>query len=280
MGLFGSIVGGLTGALGSVLGASSNAKSIKKAEQAQLAAQQAAIAEGARQYDTTRADFSPYLQAGTGALSQINALLGIGTPGIGRSVEYVDWDAYVRNNPDVAAEYRRIANSGDFANAADFGKWHYDRYGRSENRDIGPYMAGGRPATSGAEAQATALDALRDSPLFQSLYRNGEEAVLQNAAATGGLRGGNTQRSLADFGADTFAQVIQQQLANLGGVANMGMGATGNLGSLGAQNSANAQNILLQGGNTRAGGILGRQNVYNNLSNQLSGLLGQVIGGF
>src|SRR3982750_1551584 len=62
--------------------------------------------------------------------------------------------------------------------------------------------------SNGADAQQAAIDQLRASPGYQSLYRQGEEAVLQNASATGGIRGGNTQRSLADFGADTLATTI------------------------------------------------------------------------
>jgi hypothetical protein len=46
------------------------------------------------------------------------------------------------------------------------------------------------------------------------------------------------QGALANFGADTLSQVIQNQLANLGGIANMGQGSAGQLGSFGA-NMAN-----------------------------------------
>lgn len=46
---------------------------------------------------------------------------------------------------------------------------------------------------NGDPAQQTALDRLKASPMYKSLFRTGEEAVLQNAAATGGIRGGNTR---------------------------------------------------------------------------------------
>src|SRR5690606_14702966 len=36
---------------------------------------------------------------------------------------------------------------------------------------------------NGADAQQAAIAALQGSPLYQSLYRNGQEAVLQNASA-------------------------------------------------------------------------------------------------
>ena len=132
---------------------------------------------------------------------------------------------------------------------------------------------------NGDPAQQAALDQLRASPFFQSLFRTGEEAVLQNASATGGLRGGNTHRSLADFGADTFMQTIQQQLANLGGIASLGSGVTTNLGALGAEKANNISNIAIQGGNTRAGSILGQQQINNNLQSQLQKLITSFIPG-
>jgi hypothetical protein len=77
---------------------------------------------------------------------------------------------------------------------------------------------------NGNDKQGSAIEALQASPYYQSLYRNGLEANLQNASATGGIRGGNEVRSLADFGADTLNQTIQQQLSALAGLAGMGHG--------------------------------------------------------
>jgi hypothetical protein len=154
--------------------------------------------------------------------------------------------------------------------------------------DFAPYTQAGAGAIGqmgdiaglhGDPAQASVLDQLRNSPFFQSLFRTGEEAVLQNASATGGLRGGNTQRSLADFGADTFAKTIQQQLANLGGIAGLGSGMASNLGQLGAANSASVGQLMVGQGNARAGSILGRQQVNNDLQSQITKLLMSVIPG-
>lgn len=107
---------------------------------------------------------------------------------------------------------------------------------------------------NGNDAQQAAITQLQGGPLFSSLVRNGENAILANAAATGGLRGGNTQNSLANFRSDTLANVIQQQLGNLGGLLNTGVGAANSLGTFG-QNNANAQSTLMgQIGNANAVG--------------------------
>jgi hypothetical protein len=52
---------------------------------------------------------------------------------------------------------------------------------------------------SGPEAQQEYVAQQEQSPAFQALARQQEEALLQNASATGGLRGGNVQGALAQF---------------------------------------------------------------------------------
>lgn len=88
---------------------------------------------------------------------------------------------------------------------------------------------------SGDDAQATALAGLRESPFYQSLYRAGEEAILANGSATGGIRGGNMQRSLADFGEDTFASAIERELSMFSGAIGVGGSAVSQTGQFGAQ---------------------------------------------
>jgi len=118
--------------------------------------------------------------------------------------------------------------------------------------NFAPYLAAGNQGLSGYltllglngnEAQGSAIDALKNSSAFTSQYDTGVDTILQNAAATGGLRGGNTQNSLANFGSNLLNTVIQQQLGNYGGLISTGSGSTSTLGSLGQQNS-NAQSQL------------------------------------
>ncbi len=111
---------------------------------------------------------------------------------------------------------------------------------------------------NGEGVQASAIEALQGSPLFRSLMRSGEEAILANASATGGLRGGNLQRGLADFRADLLAQTIERQLAQLGGISGRGQQAVGDISQLGA-GKANAVTALLGNqGAVRAGALLNR----------------------
>lgn len=124
--------------------------------------------------------------------------------------------------------------------------------------DLMPWQTAGKSALSGQSdllglngtaAQQAAITNLQGSPLYQSLFGNGQNTILANAAATGGLRGGNTQRSLADFGRDTLAGVYQSQLANLGGVSEQGQNAAAQTGQFGA-NATNQVSALLSGTGT------------------------------
>lgn len=127
----------------------------------------------------------------------------------------------------------------------------------------------------GNDPQAAAIAQLQASPLYQSLYRNGLEANLQNASATGGLRGGNEGRSLADFGADTLSTTIQNQLGNLGALSGQGLQATNSTVSSGDALTQAIAQILGNQGQVRAGGILTRgginSSIWNNFGNFLDG---------
>lgn len=106
----------------------------------------------------------------------------------------------------------------------------------------------------GAEAQRAAIQQIEESPFFQEQLRMGEEALLQNAAATGGIRGGNLQSSLAQFRPSLLSQAISDQYTRLGGLTRLGVGATQNLATIGqasatgqaAQGQAMATNIANQ----------------------------------
>jgi hypothetical protein len=129
----------------------------------------------------------------------------------------------------------------------------------------------------GDAAQQSGIAALMASPFYKSLYNNGLEANLQNASATGGLRGGNEGRSLANFGADTLSAAIQQQLANLNGLSTMGANTAAGLGSL-SQSNANAQTgILGAQGQTAANGILTRGGITSGMWNSAGGFLDSAV---
>lgn len=109
---------------------------------------------------------------------------------------------------------------------------------------------------NGSPAQQAAIDALRASPQFQSMLKQGEGSILANASATGGLRGGNTQAALAQFSPQLLSQLIDQQYSRLGGLTSLGQNSAVMQGNAGMQTGNNITNLLQQQGAYQAGSAL------------------------
>lgn len=133
---------------------------------------------------------------------------------------------------------------------------------------------------NGAPAQQAAISGIEQSPYFQSTAQQGENAILQNASATGGLRGGNTQGALAQFRPALLNQLVQQQYQNLGGITSLGQNSAAQQGNAGMQSANNIGNLLAQGGSAQAGGIIGQANAQNQGFQNLLGLGGLGLGAY
>ena len=100
----------------------------------------------------------------------------------------------------------------------------------------------------GPEAYQAAIAQVEASPEFASMMQQGENALLQNASATGGLRGGNTQEALAQMRPAMLSQLIEQQYGRLGGLAGAGQAAAGGIAGLGQAAAAGQAAGGLQSG--------------------------------
>ena len=110
---------------------------------------------------------------------------------------------------------------------------------------LSPWAKGGQSAFErqaalsgalGSEAQAKALAEWNESPEQAFLREQGERSVTRNAAALGGLGGGNVMKELNRFGTGLAAQDYQNSFDRLGSVSGMGgqaasQLATGQLGT-------------------------------------------------
>jgi hypothetical protein len=162
-----------------------------------------------------------------------------------------------------------------------------------------PYAEAGAPALaqqqailglSGAGEQAKAISALESSPLYRAQVRQGEEALLQSASATGGLRGGNVQAALAQFRPQMLQNQIDLQYGRLGGLTELGQTTTQNLAKLGQSSAAgqgvagmeNARAISGLYGNigaSQAGRAIAEQKAQSQLQSSLLSVVGQGLGG-
>jgi hypothetical protein len=90
-------------------------------------------------------------------------------------------------------------------------------------------MLGGLYGLEGGEgSQQMLIDQARESPLYGSIMggqKAGEESIMRNAAATGGLRSGNVQANMYDFNVNlqnrALLESYNQQLSGLSGLAKL-----------------------------------------------------------
>lgn len=104
----------------------------------------------------------------------------------------------------------------------------------------------------GPGVQEAAISGLAESPQFQALAQQGEEALLQQASATGGLRGGNIQGALAQFRPAMLQQLIESQYGKLGGLTQLGQASAAGVGSAGIQTGQGIANLYGQAGQGQA----------------------------
>ena len=157
------------------------------------------------------------------------------------------------------------------------------RAAREELRTLlAPYTAAGTPALqaqmaalglAGPEAQAEYVRGQEQSPIFQALARQGEEAILQKASATGGLRGGNVQGALAQFRPALLNQFLEQQYGRLGGMTTLGQQSAAGVGSAGMTAATNIGEALTAAGQARAGGALAQGQAFNQALGTVTGFL-------
>ena len=268
-------VTGVTAAVG-IGGAVIGSKSASKASRAQVEAAEAGTAEQRAAREELRRLLQPYTSAGPVALQGMLDLLGLNAGGGTAGGGAPDWQSYLTSNPDVAAEYQRVAGTGQFNSPEQFAQWHFQNYGQREGRQS-PVTVGGAAPGDLASRQNAAIEAQAQNPLFLALAKQGEEGILQNASATGGLRGGNVQGALAQFRPALLDRFISQYYDRLAGITSLGQQSAAGVGSAGIQTGTNIANLLSEAGAARAGNAVAQGDVWSRLLGGVGGIATGVL---
>lgn len=135
---------------------------------------------------------------------------------------------------------------------------------------------------NGPDAERAAVAGIEGGPTFDALAKQGEQGILQNASATGGLRGGNVQAALSQFRPNLLAQLINQQYSRLGGITTLGQNSAALTGNAGLSTGTDIANLLQQSGAAQAGGYLSAGKAEANQWGNAAGAVGQfaALGGF
>lgn len=167
--------------------------------------------------------------------------------------------------------------------AAEMGVAEQRRQFEAMQQLMAPFVTGGQDAFSqllglsgaaGPEAQQQFIERIQAGPEYGALVRQGEEAILQSASATGGLRGGNVQEALAKFRPEILSSLIQQQYGRLGGIAQIGQAAAAGQAAQGMNMASNIANLYGQQGAAQAGSALARGQATANMWGNIAGGLG------
>ncbi|MES3022738.1 MAG: hypothetical protein V4857_14255 [Pseudomonadota bacterium] len=172
--------------------------------------------------------------------------------------------------------------------AADMGIQEQRRQFDAMQTLMAPYTAAGLPALgqqqdilglNGREKQGMAISGIENSAQFGSMMQQGENAILQNASATGGLRGGNTQGALAQFRPQLLNQLIDQQYSRLGGMTTLGQNSAAGVGAAGMASGNQITQLLGNQGAAQAGAALAGGRADAQMYNGISNAFGQYLGG-
>lgn len=265
----------------------------------------------------------PYVQAGPSALQGMQALAGLGgeserqraiyqlqqSPeflGIGDVTKAKTEDYLRQREVDLKAyqkspEYAKVAVPkgqskkdiqanllANFERQTEAGTRGIETQAYSQREAlIQPILQDQSYAQLGAERQRQAIQGIEQGPQFQELLRQGEQGILQNASATGGIRGGNVQGALAQFRPGLLNQLIEAQYGKLAGLTTLGSGSAQNLlntGSAAAAGTASAGqsaaqnigNLMVGQGQAQAAGTIGAANAQ---AQGLSGAVGALTSG-
>jgi hypothetical protein len=190
---------------------------------------------------------------------------------------------------------RQAVKGIDYAH--DMGRADLNASLQGANDQLQPYASQGQGANAyqsalagaqGQAAQQQAYDRFIESPGQQYLREQAERALTRNAAATGGLQGGNVLQALQRNAIGLAAQDFDNSFNRLGSLSDRGLSAAGQMGS----NQINVGNALaglsadagrqtagyaydtgaqLAAGRTRAG-----ENIANNIA-QTTGNLANTV---
>lgn len=154
---------------------------------------------------------------------------------------------------------------------------------------LAPYMNAGVEGLQGQRdllglglgapgAQEAAIQKIAQGDQFKALTAEGENAILQNASATGGLRGGNTQGTLAQFRPQLLNQLIEQQYNRLGGLTSLGQNAAAGVGNAGIATGQGIARSFGDIGAAQAGNALAHGRASAQMWGGISGSFGQLAG--
>lgn len=263
----GALIGGAA-AIGGGLIASSGAKSAAKAQE-NAANNQLALQR--EMYQQTRADQAPWRNMGVSALNTIGSLYGFAPQSVGSSGGQ-DWSGYGQANPDVAAGWQDMLQTGEAQSKFNgdpnaYYQWHYQNYGQNEGRQAPEAVtSAGQPA-----AGRTGMDAFFASPDYEFRRSEGMRGLQGSAAAGGSLQSGGTLKALDRYNSGLASGEYGNWYNRLASLAGVGQTATNQLAQAGQNYATGAGNAFGNIGQANANGAIAGAQGWNSALQGVAG---------
>lgn len=174
--------------------------------------------------------------------------------------------AYVQANPDVAAEFNRVGSN--FANQADFGRFHWNTYGQNEGRAAPNALVA---AMNPQQAQNSAFDNFRNSTGYQFRLGEGMNALNSGFAGAGSIKSGAAMKEAMKYGQNFASNEFANYFNMLNGQAGKGLSAASAQAGVSQNLGNNLANIQMQQGENLANAALSKTNPLANGLSMLGG---------
>jgi hypothetical protein len=279
------------GAGASVMAGNSQAKAIKNAGNVQQQSQNQALQFQRESRDQARDVLSKYAVEGNAARGRQRTFLGLNNPAgggqysgaMGSTQGRPDYAAYVRNSPDLAAEFSKPGVAQQFGgDPAAYGQWHAQTFADREVPNTGMGQPGqADPTATPAETQEQAWAAFEASPWGKIGTMEAQQArdnFITSAGAQGSALSGRTARGMAEVSEEAKLRNFGGYYGALGGVTERGYSADTGIASGGQMFADRAANITQQGGQNAANLAIAKGQNQGNTANDLASWIGWGMG--
>jgi hypothetical protein len=240
--------------------------SSSKAAKAQSKAAGKAADVSQAQYEQTRQDQLPFLEAGYGATNRLNQLLGI----TDKSFANFNAGAYLNSNPDAKA-YVEAKSRLPGANAEQLA---YEHFVADGSRRTGDFFRNTSSPDYGKYARDFSMKDFQTDPGYAFRVSEGMKALDRQAAARGGLISGGALKAAQRYGQDLGSQEYQNafnhyqvnranQLNPLQAMAGQGQTSATQLGNAGQTYAGQAGAAYGAAGQAQASGYMGMANALS-----------------
>lgn len=246
---------------GAVIGGVASNQSAKKAANAAKGGAETSASTQLAMYDQNRSDMMPWLQTGKSALQKLAALSGVSYGGTGageRTQENFDPKAYLRDNPDVAADPY-------------WGQRPYENYLLGEPYGAHEFSYINAPGSGAGAGTQPDYSGFMESPDYKFALEQGTRAANSGLAARGLSNSGRALKELTRFGQGLASQQLNTYRNSLAALAGVGQTAGTNLASLGTQTAAGVGRSYENAADARASGYIASGNAISSGINNAYG---------